>query len=160
DLLSKSEQADRQTEIRSRKRDLRNAESELRIAQDAIPTTERAVDNAVARVRDARRRLALATVIAPLGGYVTEVPANSGQFVSPGTHLCTIAPLDDYQVKVPVYKFEEFKRLTTNLTAYVKIEQTEYKGTIERLGAMTQPDRWGRDYNHVIVRFRGDGTLG
>jgi multidrug efflux pump subunit AcrA (membrane-fusion protein) len=160
DLLSKSEQADRQTEIRSKKRDLKNAESELRISQDAIPSAERAVDNAVARVRDARRRLALATITAPVGGYVTEILANSGQFVSPGAQICTIAPLDEYQVKVPVYKFEEFKRLTTNLTAYIKIEQTEYKGTIERLGAMTQPDRWGRDYNHVIVRFRGDGTLG
>jgi multidrug efflux pump subunit AcrA (membrane-fusion protein) len=160
DLLSKSEQADRQTEIRSKKRDLKNAESELRISQDAIPSAERAVDNAVARVRDARRRLALATITAHVGGYVTEILANSGQFVSPGAQICTIAPLDEYQVKVPVYKFEEFKRLTTNLTAYIKIEQTEYKGTIERLGAMTQPDRWGRDYNHVIVRFRGDGTLG
>lgn len=160
DLLSKSEQADRQTEIRSRKRDLKNADSELRIAQDAVPTSERAVENAVARVRDARRRLALATITAPVSGYVTEIQGNSGQFVSPGAQVCTVAPLDEYQVKVPVYKFEEFKRLTTNLTAYVKIEQTEYKGTIERLGAMTQPDRWGRDYNHVIVRFRGEGTLG
>ncbi|HVV72842.1 MAG TPA: HlyD family efflux transporter periplasmic adaptor subunit, partial [Verrucomicrobiae bacterium] len=160
DLLSKSEQADRQTDIRSRKRDLSNAESELRIAQDAIPTAERAVENAVARVRDARRRLALATVTSPISGYVTEIQGNSGQYVSPGTQICTVAPLDEYQIKVPVYKFEEFKRLATNLTAYVKIEQTEYKGNIERLGAMTQPDRWGRDYNYVTVRFRGEGALG
>jgi hypothetical protein len=25
---------------------------------------------------------------------------------------------------------------------------------------MTQPDRWGRDSNYAIVRFKGDGTLG
>ena len=160
DLLSKSEQADRQTDIRSRKRDLNNADSQLRVAAEAVPAAERAVENALARVRDARRRLALATITAPIAGYLTEIQANPGQFVSAGTQLFTIAPLDEYQVRVPVYKFEEFKRLTTNLTAYVKIEQTEYKGTIERLGAMTQPDRWGRDYNHVIVRFKGDGTLG
>ncbi|HTL56880.1 MAG TPA: HlyD family efflux transporter periplasmic adaptor subunit [Candidatus Limnocylindrales bacterium] len=160
DLLSKAEQADRQTDIRSRKRDLNNADSQLHTAQEAVPIAERAVDNAMARVRDARRRLALATITAPISGYLTEIQANPGQFVSAGTQLFTIAPLDEYQIKVPVYKFEEFKRLTTNLTAYVKIEQTEYKGTIERLGAMTQPDRWGRDYNHVIVRFKGEGTLG
>jgi multidrug efflux pump subunit AcrA (membrane-fusion protein) len=160
DLLSKAEQADRQTDIRSRKRDLNNADSQLHTAEEAVPTAERAVENAMARVRDARRRLALATITAPISGYLTEIQANPGQFVSAGTQLFTIAPLDEYQVKVPVYKFEEFKRLTTNLTAYVKIEQTEYKGTIERLGAMTQPDRWGRDYNHVIVRFKGEGTLG
>jgi len=160
DLLSKAEQADRQTDIRSRKRDLNNADSQLHTAGEAVPAAERAVENAMARVRDARRRLALATITAPISGYLTEIQANPGQFVSAGTQLFTIAPLDEYQVKVPVYKFEEFKRLTTNLTAYVKIEQTEYKGTIERLGAMTQPDRWGRDYNHVIVRFKGEGTLG
>jgi len=160
DLLSKAEQADRQTDIRSRKRDLNNADSQLHAAEDAVPTAERAVENAMARVRDARRRLALATITSPISAYLTEIQANPGQFVSAGTQLFTLAPLDEYQVKVPVYKFEEFKRLTTNLTAYVKIEQTEYKGTIERLGAMTQPDRWGRDYNHVIVRFKGEGTLG
>jgi hypothetical protein len=77
-----------------------------------------------------------------------------------GTQLFVIAPLDDYQVHVPVYKFEEFKRLKAGLTAYVKIEKTEYKGTIERLGAMTQRDRWGRDSNYAVIRFRGDGTLG
>lgn len=160
DLLSKAEQADRQTDIRSRKRDLNNADSQLRTAEEAVPTAERAVENAMARVREARRRLALATITAPVSGYLTEIQANPGQFVSAGTQLFTIAPLDEYQVKVPIYKFEEFKRLTTNLTAYIKIEQTEYKGTIERLGAMTQPDRWGRDYNHVMVRFKGEGTLG
>jgi multidrug resistance efflux pump len=160
DLLSKSEQADRQTDIRSRKRDLRNAESQLRVAEDAVPTAERAVENALARVRDARRRLANATVTAPLSGYVTEIQANPGQYLASGAQICTVAPLDEYQVRVPIYKFEEFKRLRTNLTAYIKIEQTEYKGTIERLGAMTQPDRWGRDYNYALVRFKGEGVLG
>lgn len=160
DLLSKAEQADRQTEIRARKRDLRNAESQLQLAQDAVPTSERAVENAAARVRDARRRLGYATITTPISGYLTEIQANPAQFVSVGAQLFTVAPLDDYQIKVPIYKFEEFKRLKAGLTAYVKIEKTEYKGTIERLGAMTQPDRWGRDYNYAIIRFRGDGTLG
>ena len=160
DLLSKADQADRQADIRSRKRDLGNAESLLRVAEDAIAPAERAVENHLAKVRDARRRLALATITAPVSGYITEIQANRAQFANVGAQLFTISPLDEYQIKVPIYKFEEFKRLKTNLTAYIKIEQTEYKGTIERLGAMTQPDRWGRDYNHVIVRFKGDGALG
>lgn len=160
DLISKTEQADRQTDIRSRKRDLRNAESALKQAEDAVPTAERAVENAVARVRESRRRLAQTTITAPLSGYVTEVLAQPAQVLAVGSQLVTIAPLDEYQVRVPVYQFEEFKRLKAGLTAYVKIEKTEYKGTIERLGAMTQPDRWGRDSNFVLVRFKGDGTLG
>ncbi|MBU6401216.1 MAG: HlyD family efflux transporter periplasmic adaptor subunit [Verrucomicrobia bacterium] len=160
DLLSKVDQADRQTDIRSRKRDLKNAESELRVAQNAVPTAERAVENALARVRDARRRLGHATVTAPVSGYVTEVLVHPAQYVAIGTQLFTVAPLDEYQVRVPIYKFEEFKRLKAGLTAYIRIEHTEYKGVIDRLGAMTQPDRWGRDSNYAVVRFKGDGTLG
>lgn len=160
DLLSKSEQADRETDIRSRKRDLKNSESQLRVAQDAIPTAERAVENAQARVRDARKRLSLTTITAPMSGYITEVHARASQPVGPGAHLFTIAPLDDYEVRVPIYKFDEFKRLKEGLAAYVKIENTEFTGTIARLGATTQPDRWGRDSNYAIIRFQGNETLG
>ena len=160
DLLSKLEQADRETDIRARKRDLVNAGSALSLAEAAILPAERAVENAVARVRDARRRLGYTTVSSPISGYVTEVLVQPAQYMAVGAQLFTVAPLDDYQVRVPIYKFEEFKRLKTGLTAYVKIEKTEYKGTIEQLGAMTQPDRWGRDSNYAIVRFKGDGTLG
>jgi multidrug resistance efflux pump len=160
DFLSKSEQADRETDVRSRKRDLKNTETQLRVAEDAVPTTERAVENATARVREARRHLGYATVIAPLSGYVTEILAHPAQYVGVGTQLLTIAPLDEYQVRVPIYKFDEFKRLKTGLAAYVRIEHSEYKGLIERLGATTQADRWGRDCNYALVRFKGDGTLG
>jgi multidrug resistance efflux pump len=160
DLLSQAEQADRQTDVRARKRDLKNSESLFRVAEDAVPAAERAVENALSRVRDVRRRLGHATITAPIAGFVTDIQAHPAQYVNVGFELFAIAPLDDYQVRVPIYKFEEFKRLKTGLTAYVKIEQTEYRGTIERLGAMTQPDRWGRDSNYAIVRFKGDGTLG
>ncbi|MBM3882998.1 MAG: HlyD family efflux transporter periplasmic adaptor subunit [Verrucomicrobia bacterium] len=160
DLLSALEQADRETELRSRKRDLKNAESAARAAEDAIPAAERAVENAVARVREARRRLGHTSVTAPISGYVTELLAHPAQYVSVGGHLCTLAPLDEYQVRVPVYKFDEFKRLKPGLAAYIQIEHTEYKGVIDRLGATTQPDRWGRDSNYAVVRFQGGGALG
>lgn len=160
DLLSKMDQADRETEIRTRKRDLKNAESQMRIAEEAIGTAQRGVENAQARVRDARKRLGYATVTAPISGYVTERPVQAAQHISLGTHLFTIAPLDEYQVRVPIYKFDEFKRLKTGLKAYVIVGKTEFTGTIDRLGATTQEDRWGRSSNFAIVRFKGDGTLG
>ncbi|MBI4660583.1 MAG: HlyD family efflux transporter periplasmic adaptor subunit [Verrucomicrobia bacterium] len=160
DLMSKSEQADRETEIRTRKRDLKNAESQVMITQDAISTTGRAVENAQARVRDARKRLGYATITAPISGYVTEVHTQPGHPLGLGAHLFTIARLDEYEVRVPIYKFDEFKRLKVGLPAYVKVEATEFTGTIERLGATTQPDRWGRDSNYASVRFKGNGALG
>ena len=41
---------------------------------------------------------------------------------------------------VPIYNFKEFKRLKEGLQAYITIEGTEYKGTVEKLGAMTEAD--------------------
>jgi multidrug resistance efflux pump len=160
DLLSKSEQWDRETEVRSRQRDLKNTENQLRVAEDAIKAVERTVENAQARVRDARKHLGYATITAPLSGYVTEVQVQTAQHVSLGTHLFTIAPLDEYQVRVPIYRFEEFKRLKPGLKAYIRIEDTEFTGAIDRLGVTTQPDRWGRDSNYAVVRFKGGGKLG
>lgn len=160
DLMSKAEQADRQSEIRWRKRDLQTAESNLRIAEEAVPTAQRAVENALAKVREARKRLAGATITAPTPGYITELNVNPAQYVPVGTHLFTIAPLDEYQVIVPIYNFDEFKRLKPGLSALIKIGKTEYNGSVDRLGAMTKPDRWGRESNYGVVRFKGDGSLG
>jgi len=160
DLLSRQEQVDRETDVRSRKRDLQNAENLLRVAQDAIATAERQVQNAQARVRDARKRLSFATVTAPVSGYVTELLVQAGQHVGLGNHMLTLAQLDELQLKVPVYQFDEFKRLRKGLTAYITIGKTEFTGTIDRLGATTQEDRWGRPNNYAVVRFKGSGTLG
>lgn len=160
DLLSKQEQADRETELRTRKRDLQTAQNQVQIAQDAVKPAERFVENVQARVREARKKLAHATIVAPISGYVTEMLVQPAQRVGLGTPLFTIAPLEEYQVRVPIYRFEEFKRLRKGLTAYIKIEDTEYTGVIDRLGAMTEEDRWGRVSNFVIVRFKGNGTLG
>lgn len=160
DLLSRFEQADRETDIRSRKRDLQTAENQLRIAQDAIAAAERNVQNIQARVREARKRVGYATITAPLSGYVTELVIQTAQYVPLGGHLLTIARLDEFQVRVPIYDFDEFKRLKPGLTARILVGKTEFKGTIDRLGATTQPDRWGRTSNFAVVRFQGDGTPG
>jgi multidrug efflux pump subunit AcrA (membrane-fusion protein) len=160
DLLSRQEQVDRETDVRSRKRDLQNAGNQLRIAQDAITAAERQVENAQARVRDARKRLGYATVTAPISGFITEVQVQAAQHVGLAAHLFTLAPLDEFQLRVPIYSFDEFKRLKKGLTAYITIGSTEFTGVIDRLGATTQEDRWGRASNYAIVRFKGDGTLG
>ena len=160
DLVSKAEQADRAADLRIRKRDLNNAQNDQRVAQDAITKAKRGVENANARLLDARKRLSHATITAPISGYLTEVLVQASQVVNVGAHLFTIAPLDQYQLRVPVYNFKDFKRLKPDLDVYITIQKTEYKGVVDRLGAMTEPDRWGRLSNYVIVRFRGDGTLG
>jgi len=160
DLMSRFEQSDREIEIRSRKRDLQTAENQLQVAQDAITVAERAVENTQARVREARKRLAETTITAPISGYATEVLIQTAQHVGLGTHLLTVARLDEFEVRVPVYDFDEFKRLKTGLKAFIKVGKTEFTGVIDRLGPTTQQDRWGRPSNYAVVRFKGDGTLG
>ena len=160
DLMSKLEQSDREADLRTRKRELKDAENTMHQSRDAIGIAERALDEAKTKLLAARKRLSDATITAPLTGYITEVLIQASQNVSVGTHMFTIAPLDEYQLKVPIYNHNEFKRLEDGLDAFVTIQGSEYKGTVERLGAMTSKDRWGRMSNYAIVRFQGDGSLG
>ncbi len=160
DLLSKLEQANRAADLRASKRDLKNAENDLRVARDAIAVAERAVETARAKILDTRKRMTHATVTAPVTGYLTEVLVRPSQYAGIGTQLFTIAPLDEYQLRVPVYNFNEFKRLKVGLQAFITIQGVEYEGIVDRLGAMTEADRWGRQSNYAIVRFKGDDTPG
>ena len=160
DLMSKLEQSDREADLRTRKRELKDAENAMHQSRDAILIADRAVEESQTRVLTARKRLSDATITAPVTGYVTEVLVQASQNVSVGTQMFTVAPLDEYQLRVPIYNFNEFKRLDDGLDAYITIQGTEYKGSIDRLGAMTEKDRWGRMSNYAIVRFQGEGTLG
>lgn len=160
DLFSKLEQADKAADLRIRKRELNNAENDMHVAQDNIAKAERAVETARAKLLTARKRLSHTTIVAPISGFVTERPMQAAQNAPVGGHICTVAPLDDYQLRVPIYNFKEFQRLKTNYDAYITVQGTEHKGKVERLGAMTEADRWGRQANYALVRFRGNGTLG
>lgn len=160
DLMSKLEQSDREADLRTRKRELKDAENAMHQSRDAILIADRAVEESQTRVLTARKRVSDATITAPVTGYVTEVLVQASQNVSVGTQMFTVAPLDEYQLRVPIYNFNEFKRLDDGLDAYITIQGTEYKGSIDRLGAMTEKDRWGRMSNYAIVRFQGEGTLG
>jgi len=160
DLLTKFEQADRAADMRISKRALKNAENDQRVSQDAIAIAERALQTSEAKILETRKLLSHATVTAPIGGYLTEVLVRPSQYAAIGSHMFTIAPMNGYQLRVPIYNFNEFKRLKEGLQAFITIQGIEYEGTIDRLGAMTEADRWGRQSNYVIVWFEGDETPG
>lgn len=160
DLFSKLEQADRAADLRIRKRELNNAENDMHVAQDNIAKAERALETARAKVLTARKRVSHTTIVAPISGHITERPVQAAQNVGVGGHIGTVAPIDDYQLRVPIYNFKEFQKLKTNCDAFITIQGTEYKGKLERLGAMTEADRWGRQANYGLVRFRGNGATG
>jgi len=58
----------------------------------------------------------------------------TGQVLGVGAQLLTIAPLDEYQVRVPIYKLRRVQAAQGGVDGLRQNRETEYKGTIERLG--------------------------
>ena len=159
-LLSAVERADREADFRARERELQNARDRVVQGQSDIVTAERALEDAGARVRETRTLLGQSTITSPISGTVIEALVQEGQRVSRGEQLFTVAPLYEYQLSVPILDLREFQRLKEGLPAYITVQGTEFTGTIDRLGATTQQDRWGISSNLVIVRFRSEEAQG
>lgn len=160
EFLSKREIADGEADVRGRQRDLEDARSRVGKGKDAITAGERALAEAQMLLREVRDRLGHATITAPITGYVIEMLAQEGQQVGRGMHLFTIAPLDEYQLNVPIPDFDEFQRIKKGLTAYVTIEEKEFTGTVDHVSATAESDRWGNKSNRAVVRFSGKGSQG
>ena len=158
--LSRRQVADGEADIRISQRDLEDARRRVGEAKDAITGAERASAEAQMLLRDVRERLGHATITSPITGYVIEMLAQEGQQVSRGMHLFTIAPLDEYQLNVPIPDFDEFQRIKKGLTAYVTIEEKEFTGTVDHVSATAEADRWGNKSNRAVVRFSGQGSQG
>ncbi len=160
EFLSGVERANAEADVRGRKRALVDARSRVGRDQDAITAAERALADAQTLVREVRDRLGHATITAPITGHVIEILVEEGMQVARGAHLFTIAPLDDYQLNVPIPDFDEFQRIRKGLTAYVTIEENEFTGTVDRVSAVAEADRWGNRSNLAVVRFSGKGSQG
>ncbi len=159
-LLSAVERADREADFRARERELQTAVDRVVQEQSDITTAENALEEAGTRVRETRTLLGESTITTPISGIVIEALAQEGQRVSRGEQLFTVAPLYEYQLSVPIFELREFQRLEAGLTAYVTIQETEFTGTVDRLGATTQENRWGVRSNLAIVRFRSEEAQG
>ncbi len=160
EVMSRIEGADREADLREAERRLQNARNEVEDKKAAIASAKNALELARSWVRDARVKLGHSTITAPISGYVTEAPAEVGQYVIRGTHLVTIAPLYEYQLRVAVNKFGDFQRMEEGLKTFIKIQKTEFEGTVHRIGATTRAQGDGAKKNFVIVRFNSGGKLG
>ena len=53
----------------------------------------------------------------------------------------TVARLDEYLIRVPIYELEIFQSLTVGLPARIRVQEVELEGTVARLSPTTQaPD--------------------
>lgn len=160
EFLSGVARANAEADVRGRRRSLEDARSRLDKQKDAIEASERAFADSQMLLREVRDRLGHTTITAPITGYVIEMLVQEGQQIGRGMQLFTIAPLDEYQLDVPIPDFDEFQRIKKGLTAYVTIEEKEFTGTVDRVSATAESDRWGNRSNLAVVRFNGKGSQG
>ncbi|MCR4318201.1 MAG: HlyD family efflux transporter periplasmic adaptor subunit [Planctomycetes bacterium] len=158
--VSENDRAKLEDAVNGRERDLETARNRVPLETASVDRAQRAHDVASDQVRQARERLTHAVVVSPISGHLIETKVQSGQWVAQGTHLLTVAPLSEFELHVPVYDFEDFQRLKEGLTAYVTVEDTEFIGKVERVGATTEPDKWQRPTNFAVVRFSSNGARG
>jgi len=74
------------------------------------------------------------TIRAPFNGLVLEKHKNQGEWVSPGTAICTLASIENVYVRVAVSEgLIQFIQPNEALTLTIKALQKEFQGTIEAL---------------------------
>jgi multidrug resistance efflux pump len=67
-----------------------------------IANSQAAVDAAQANLSLARRNLTYTTVAAPMSGYVSDRPADIGEYISPQQKVATIVNINPLRVKIDV----------------------------------------------------------
>src|SRR5215510_221008 len=68
----------------------------------AVANSQAAVDMAQAQLSLAKRNLSYTVVSAPMGGYVSERPADVGEYISPQQKVATIVSLNPLRVRIDV----------------------------------------------------------
>jgi len=68
----------------------------------AIANSQAAVEAAQTNVSLAKRNLTYTTIVAPMAGYVSERPADVGEYISPQQKVATIVSVNPLRVKIDV----------------------------------------------------------
>ena len=68
----------------------------------AIANSQAAVDAAQANLSLAKRNLTYTTVLAPMAGYVSDRPADVGEYISPTSKVATIVNINPLRVKIDI----------------------------------------------------------
>lgn len=68
----------------------------------AVANSQAAVDAAQTTLSLARRNLTYTVVVAPMGGYVSDRPADIGEYISPQQKVATIVSLNPLRVRIDV----------------------------------------------------------
>lgn len=159
----------RPEEIRVAEDAVRAAEEQLRsakanalldaVAQERVLQAQASVRQAEAQVRLIRQQIADTSVVSPIDGYVSGIPAKTGQVVAPGTPIARVVGLNSVYFEGMIPE-KEIKRVKVGQSAIVRVDaipDREFVGTV--IAIRPEADDLGRLFAARIAVQSGNGNL-
>ena len=137
----------------------KQAAEEKVVSDDQIEQYADSVELAKVEQEKAQRDLTTAQngVISPVKAVVTQRFVDEGSYVEAGTPLFVIQPLGDYKAVVKVSRLD-IEQVKEGQSATVKIGQTSYNGTVDRIVPVAETDTSGRPRVRVEISL-DDATI-
>ena len=125
----------------------------------AVSAARAGVANAETQVAQARRNLSYALVYSPINGYVSERPADLGEYVSPATKVATVVSTNPLRVRIDIPEqalsaIQMGQSVSVNVSAY---PDRSFSGRVHHVAPSVTPN--SRTMTVEAVVENSDGLL-
>ena len=125
----------------------------------AVIAARAGVANAETQVAQARRNLSYALVYSPINGYVSERPADLGEYVSPATKVATVVSTNPLRVRIDIPEqalsaIQMGQSISVNVSAY---PDRNFSGRVHHVAPSVTPN--SRTMTVEAVVENPDGLL-
>jgi multidrug efflux pump subunit AcrA (membrane-fusion protein) len=125
----------------------------------AVIAARAGVANAQTQVAQARRNLSYALVFSPINGYVSERPADLGEYVSPATKVATVVSTNPLRVRIDIPEqalsaIQMGQSISVNVSAY---PDRNFSGRVHHVAPSVTPN--SRTMTVEAVVENSDGLL-
>jgi multidrug efflux pump subunit AcrA (membrane-fusion protein) len=125
----------------------------------AVSAARAGVANAETQVAQARRNLSYALVYSPINGYVSERPADLGEYVSPATKVATVVSTNPLRVRIDIPEqalsaIQMGQSISVNVSAY---PDRNFSGRVHHVAPSVTPN--SRTMTVEAVVENPDGLL-
>jgi RND family efflux transporter MFP subunit len=108
----------------------------------AVAAARAGVANAETQVAQARRNLSYALVYSPINGYVSERPADLGEYVSPATKVATVVSTNPLRVRIDIPEqalsnIQMGQSVSVNVSAY---PDRSFSGRVHHVAPSVTPN--------------------
>lgn len=125
----------------------------------AVSAARAGVANAETQVAQARRNLSYALVYSPINGYVSDRPADLGEYVSPATKVATVVSTNPLRVRIDIPEqalsaIQMGQSVSVNVSAY---PDRSFSGRVHHVAPSVTPN--SRTMTVEAVVENSDGLL-